>query len=145
MLNIIDKNESQHVLFNATKTVLGEIIKVHGLGPVITMLEAKAIPKSAIIYKVCYLSDNGDDVSEDGAASVAAAAAAALAEEIQQEITIIIKEITTARDKTSAIKKLHALKQKYPSLDIHEPLQTVSSALRRFVTDTLTKLGNPII
>jgi hypothetical protein len=38
------------------------------------------------------------------------------------------------------IRQLHQVKQENPDLDIHQYLQQLSGAFRRFVLDTLTKL-----
>jgi nitrate reductase gamma subunit len=39
------------------------------------------------------------------------------------------------------IRQLHHLRRQHPSLDIEQSLQKISSVFRRFVLDTLAKLG----
>ena len=54
----------------------------------------------------------------------------------------IIDDITSARDKSVPIKKLHDLILANPDIDVHAYLQRISSAFRKFVIDALTKLDD---
>jgi len=54
----------------------------------------------------------------------------------------IIDNITSARDKSVPIKKLHDLIKENPDIDVHQYLQRISSAFRKFVLDALSKLDD---
>ena len=56
----------------------------------------------------------------------------------------IIDDITSARDKSVPIQKLHHLISDNPDIDVHAYLQRISSSFRKFVLDALTKLDGNI-
>lgn len=51
----------------------------------------------------------------------------------------LIDDITAARDKAAPIRALGALLREHPELDVHQYLQRMSAAFRRFVLDTLAR------
>ena len=63
---------------------------------------------------------------------------------MQLQVDVLIQEITTVRDKMVPITVLHDIRKRYPDVDIHTPLMTISSAFRRFVLDSLAKLGEDL-
>lgn len=119
-------NTSDDTPFRTAKTVLNEIIKSIGGYKVISLLQETSISSNAFIYLLTSRLGNVS-ISETNT-------------ELHGKLVAIIDNITSARDKVSAIKELHRIKKNNPNLDINLYLHKISSAFRRFVLDTLTKL-----
>lgn len=139
------------------KTVVSEIVKILGVKHVLNIIHLANIPPTSFLVRV---------VQQCGGESVSTASQQSLkhttttttditttnaismksntkrAEELQQELVSIIHEITSARDKSTPIAKLYDLRKQNPGLDVSESLQSISSAFRRFVLDTLRKMDN---
>ena len=107
------------------------MIKALGGDVVVKLLISLQVSPSALIFRLtCTISgialpsspsDNEND-------------------ELHAQLVAIIEDITSARDKMIPIRQLHAIQRQYPSTDIHQYLQKISAAFRRFVLDTLVKL-----
>lgn len=61
--------------------------------------------------------------------------------ELNTRISSIIEEITSSREKVIPIRELHKIRLMYPQLDIKSYIDMLSPAFKRFVIDTLAKLG----
>jgi hypothetical protein len=113
------------------QAVLSEMIKAIGGDVVVKLLISMQISPSALIFRLtCTISgialpSSPSDNENDG---------------LHAQLVAIIEDITSARDKMIPIRQLHAIQRQYPSTDIHQYLQKISAAFRRFVLDTLVKL-----
>lgn len=113
--------------FRGAKTVLNELVKVHGAKTIVNILQELDLPSQSFVFKL---------TSKLGHLS-----APEINPELSSKLVAIIDEITSARDKLVPIRQLHALKTKHPELDVYSYLHRTSSTFRRFVLDILTKLG----
>lgn len=139
--------------FRTVKTILNEIVVVKGGAAVLDVLRQTSIPHTAFIYLLtCRL----------GSVKVVEPPT-----DLHAQIVAVIDDITSSRDKISAIKELHRLKLAHPEVcpssplrpswspisplthllispqvDINLYLQKISSAFRRYVLSTLEKFDS---
>lgn len=128
---------SEDISTVTAKTVVGEIVRALGSSKVIGILELANIPPNASIYRLCHIHQAREEAAAEELRRVQEQQQR---EELQQQLLGLIQEITSARDKTQPIARLHALRKEHPELDVNGALQSISSAFRRFVIDTLSKL-----
>jgi hypothetical protein len=123
--------------FRCAKTVLNEIVKSVNTSIILGYLNELGIPNSSFIYKLTgKLGQNHVQYTDRNQAS-----SPTIAPELNEKILRIMDEITSAQNKMEPIQKLHELKLRNPELELSPYLQRISSAFRRFVTDTLNKLS----
>jgi hypothetical protein len=120
------------------KTIVGEISRALGSSKTIGILELANIPSQASIYRLCHIHLAREEAAAE---ELRRAQEQQQREELQQHLMALIQEITSARDKTLLIAQLHTLRKEHPELDVNGALQSMSSAFRRFVIDTLSKLA----
>lgn len=120
------------------KTIVGEMSRALGSSKTIGILELANIPLQSSIYRLCHIHLAREEAAAE---ELRLAQELQQREELQQHLMALIQEITSARDKTLLIARLHALRKEHPELDVNGALQSMSSAFRRFVIDTLSKLA----
>ena len=135
---------ADEIPFCTAKTLLDQVMKSVGGEKVASIMNGLSlvtelsypVPKNSLLSKLVskYLTaiNSNDNNAVHGTTKD------------HQEMVNIIDDITSARDKSVPIQKLHHLISANPDIDVHAYLQRISSAFRKFVLDALTKLDGNI-
>jgi hypothetical protein len=138
--------------FCTAKTLLDQVIKSVGSNQIVHAINALSmeaycsVPKTSLLAKLIgkYVSSSTQSIGlvSDGTDVYTDALLLPSYPTQHQEIVTIIDNITSARDKSIPIKRLHDLLNANPDIDVHQYLQRISSAFRKFVIDALSKLDD---
>ena len=144
--NKVTDMTSDDINMITAKTVVSEIAKALGTQHILNLIQTTSIPESSpLLYVIhqCGSAASPNNTSKNLPLSTTTTMkvnSPLNQEAVQHQLVAIIHEITSARDKSVPIAKLHNLRKQNPDLDVSESLQSISSAFRRFVLDTLTKM-----
>lgn len=125
-------NKTDDTPHMTARTVLAELVKTLGGNESVDLLEEMKMPRTSALYMLTCKVGEVEPRSD-------------MTPEVQAQISAVMEEIQTARDKTTAIAKLHEMRKQIPTLDISQQLQSVSSAFRRFILDQLEKLDEDAV
>ena len=135
---------ADEIPFCTAKTLLDQVMKSVGGEKVASIMNGLSlvtelsyhVPKNSLLSKLVSKYLNAINSNDNNAVHGTT--------KDHQEMVNIIDDITSARDKSIPIQKLHHLISANPDIDVHAYLQRISSAFRKFVLDALTKLDGNI-